>query len=188
VTTFFDGPREDRTILPGKLTFGRPTNGDDEPYVAIQLTDTRSGARFVEVRLSYADLMATLLGFSEMHVEFAVQALDRVGMRREQKSEIVHISERGVDFDARYVEAVRAAQPFEVNGWRYAGPRSESMSWSQGQWRSKHDGVAEVRLPFIRFVPFTEHADEPAVEPDRADGDTPTNPPVRHRRRKPDET
>lgn len=184
MTKFFDAPREQRDILPGKLTIGRPSPGDGEPYVSIQLTDDRSGARFVEARIGYADFTAALMGLSQIAVEFATAGLAVVGLQREHKSETVTIPESAFGYDERHIAAMRAAEPFEVDGWRYSGPREKSSSWSQGQWVSDHAGNYIVRLPFIRHVPYGQSAD---AEPDRADRAARADQPIRRRRRKPDE-
>jgi hypothetical protein len=185
--------REGRTVLPAKLTISSPSSSDhDEPFVALQLTDTRSGARFAEVRVSYADFMAALMGRSHMAVECAVAGLALVGMQAEHKTELVHITDiERCDYDGRYAAAITAAAPFEVDGWRYSGPRTKAGSWSQGQWGYHAEGGYSVRLPFVRHVPYVEpgddaSADRPATEPDQPDGVPQTHPAVRRRSRKPD--
>lgn len=184
---FSERERARRTLLPVDVQIGAPTCGDGSEYISIEITDRRSGVQFVELRLSYADMMAALRGSHRSNVEAAVHGLDRVGMKVEHKT--VTATVKLDSYSERSRTAYDAAQPLCVDGWRYAGPRpdnSQYESWRQGDWMPEEGGGYRVQLRFVRWVPYVETNNGTAAEPDRSGGAAPANPAIRHRRRKPD--
>lgn len=135
-------------MIKGKasLICTMPTGDGWDGFMNIEVHDEMSGARFLELKVPYADMMRALTA-RQAEVEFVLRPAV-VGMRREHKTEVVPVPRSLSSKDADGINAVLA--PYEVDGWR--GYRSDVTNHHRWVGPEK-DGLKPTRVSFVRHVP-----------------------------------
>jgi hypothetical protein len=99
------------------LTISRPTCGNGDEYISIQIKDVDAKLKFVELHISYAKFTEALTGRSEVDCEIKVTDLHNVGRIKESKEFIFEMPKGSGMFydnkDAAKDEALRLAD----KGW-----------------------------------------------------------------------
>ena len=100
--------------MKGKITISRP-KGRGCDYITISASDSASGIEFVEINVKYSEFAEALTGASYKSCDFELRGVERVGMKRENKTESVFIPNTIAYKDT---EAIRAeVAKHEVDGW-----------------------------------------------------------------------
>ena len=127
--------------LSGKITICKTLGRDDKP-INIDINDEISGCRLVNIRMSLEDFADALTGRGWVPVEMEVNLDGPIGMKAENKTEIVPFNCFSKDSESEKAIS-KALKPFEVDGWR---ARREDMT--NGHWRTDQG----QRVVFFRHV------------------------------------
>lgn len=100
--------------MNGKITISRySSNYDMERPVRIRIEDGNSGINFIEIALTLEDFANAVTGMGYVECQFEVRGLDKIGKRREVKTEVVKTKSYNVSKE----EKLDLLKPFEVDGW-----------------------------------------------------------------------
>lgn len=111
-------------------------------FVQLELEDEISGIRFLEVTFSLTAFASAMMGQSSQGVEFTLAGMDRLGMKRENKTELVPFDRTkyaGDDKEGspRWFAAQKALAPFEVDGW--VANMSDMFNWHRNRTPKKEE-------------------------------------------------
>lgn len=106
--------RGEEDMSDGRITISRYMNSDQ---IAVELTDDLSRVRFVTAQMSLEAFARALTGQGEVPCGLEIRGLQFVGMKAENKTEIVSC-ERPYGDKKKLKAAVAALRKFEVDGWR----------------------------------------------------------------------
>lgn len=129
--------------LKGSIDICR-TSGDQD-RINITLRDKLSGVEFIDLEMSVEDFGYAVTGLGCQDITIEVRGLDRIGKRRETKTEIVPF-ERNITASEQgsLAAANRALKPFEVDGW--IGRREDLFN------HHKSRGQNAQEIVFVRWV------------------------------------
>jgi len=119
----------------------------EDDYICIQVVDESSGTRFVEVKLTPETLANALTGMAMQECEFKTRDLNRIGLKRETKTEGVQRPKISRNYESAKTEIANLLSPFEVDGW--VATRDDAYNnhrWTAGD---------KVSVGFTRYVDAT---------------------------------
>lgn len=105
--------------LKGTLSITYPFGGEPRDVVCLAVSDVASGARFVELEISYHDFTAALSTRASQPCELEVRGVDHLGKRREVKTVSFQMSV-GKFEDVRsekYKAFIAMVEAEETEGW-----------------------------------------------------------------------
>lgn len=133
--------------LKGKITIGK-TSSRDGDYVMIELEDSLSHCRVVEVRMSIEDFGQAILGLACQKCEFDLNDSGVIGKTHEYKEEVVPVPDdfnsHGGNFEKL---AAKALAPFEVDGW--VGRKEDLKNFHRVE---RKGNKISYRVSFVRYV------------------------------------
>ncbi len=111
-------------------------------FVQVELEDEISGTRFLEVTFSLTAFASAMMGQSSQGCEFVLAGMDRLGMKRENKTELVPFDRSKVSGGDKegspgWFAAQAALAPFEVDGW--GGNMSDMFNWHRNRTPKKEE-------------------------------------------------
>jgi hypothetical protein len=125
------------SLIKGQLCISRPRGGGEE-YISIEFTDADARVRFATFKIGLEDFSRALTGLGYVPGEIELRGLEYVGMKSENKSEIV-LGNPFVDEKALQKKVAE----LEIDGWKArAGDLENHHNYTK-------DGV---RVVFFRHV------------------------------------
>ena len=111
--------------MKGKISLGRYNNANDIPLqIHIRLEDDLSGVEFLSIEMSLENLANLITGMGYLDCEFQLRGLDKVGLTREHKIEIIELPDDFRSYEKDVEEKItNILQYYEVDGW--IGRRSD---------------------------------------------------------------
>lgn len=148
--------------LPARFSISR-TSGNRGEFATFRITDEVSGVLIVELRADILEFGQAILGLSEQPCDVEVYVGGNLGMKAENKTEVVPFDSTKVsrkrddnDEDSRDHPLVREAlAPFEVDGW--SARVSDLFNGHRTIYRkgADDDGERSQSVTFFRHVPAT---------------------------------
>lgn len=135
--------------LKGKITISC-VRGSEE-YVAVSIKDTNAGRQIVEARLDFAEFGQLLTGLAHIDCDLRIFNLDKVGKKREFKTEKVEVPENRWSCDDDTLRSLLT--PYEVDGW--IGRLSDLKNH-----HCHINGTNQFSVSFERWVDDTESNDQ----------------------------
>lgn len=80
-----------------KLTISRPSCGNGDEYIMIQIQDCISRERFVELKIGLREFAEAITGLSQVACSATVRGLDHVGKRKETTKQRIPIPKHACD-------------------------------------------------------------------------------------------
>lgn len=99
--------------MKGEINIWRSNDPGDPNVMSIEVIDDSSGTHFLTFTLTAENLMLALTGRGGIECEFTLRGLERVGLIREHKEEIIILPE---DYTKANLEEEVKLQ-WEVDGW-----------------------------------------------------------------------
>lgn len=137
--------------MKGKISIGKYMNSDLKEPVYIELEDTLSRIRIFEIHLNLENFADILTGRHAVECEYEAYGLDKIGMVREHKTEIIPLSKYPSEFTDEQLQAI--LDPFEVHGW--IGRWEDFKNYHN--WNSREK---TCRVSFVRWVKTSENKEE----------------------------
>ena len=104
--------------LKGAITISRTHRGDGKDSIRIEIVDGSSRVHFLVGEMSLSDFASAITGLGYQPIDLEVRGLDKLGMKREHKSERIAWTGFRVR-DAFTIELAKATiAPYEIDGWR----------------------------------------------------------------------
>lgn len=104
------------SLIKGQLTISRVSSSSGDGYIEIRFRDVDACAEFARFRVSFADFAQAVTGLGYAPGEIQVQGLEVVGLKSENKSELVPGSHPYGD-KTKLRELQAAMKKFQVDGW-----------------------------------------------------------------------
>lgn len=133
--------------MKGKITLGRYDNYDEPLPIHITIKDDLSGIEFIKISMTLENLANLITNRGYIDCDFEFNAIEKVGLTREHKTEIVELPEEIMFISKPENEKVLddALKPFEVDGW--IGRKSDLTNYHN---RVKNKNAFSVS--FFRWV------------------------------------
>ena len=107
------------------ITISRPSCGNGDEYISIQVQDNISRARFLELKVDYKDFAQLVTGLSNVHCRGELKDASKVGKKKESKKIKFEISKYGDKS-----EALEKVKEFFVDGFESHFGFSSQNTWS----------------------------------------------------------
>jgi len=103
-------------MAKGNITLSRyDSNYEDTHPIHLKVEDKDSSTQFIDISMTLKDFAFLITGMGFMDCEFEVRGLDRLGKKRENKTEYVPVP-KGTFLPTKE-EAKELIKAFEIDGW-----------------------------------------------------------------------
>jgi hypothetical protein len=141
--------RKTETYLAGQLNICRPSGGQSDSEIRIEVIDKSSGCVAFEIRVPAKEMMEALTGYGFRSCTFDINTSGVIGKTREHKTEMVPIPQ-DAPYGDKGKEVIKAAlKPFEVNGWKGRASDAEN---TMHRSRGVKDGFRMMEVTFERYI------------------------------------
>jgi hypothetical protein len=143
--------------IESTVTIVTTRNSDGRHHLCIK--DKLSGSTICDIEMTAEEFAGQITGASTTNVQARWSNLERIGKRREVKTEIVMVDARAWDTEDQRAAAKKAIAEFEIDGWTGRVDDALNMhrrvgSGPKAPEDTARDGVIgdAYRVSFIRFV------------------------------------
>ena len=105
--------------MKASITISRPSFGDGRNKIVVQIKDSLSKIRFLEVEIDLDIFTAALTGLSEQECDIKVKSLELVGKKKEQKHISFNMPKH--NYENRNDIAMKYAKEILKDGWLFNG-------------------------------------------------------------------
>lgn len=127
---------------PFSVTISRPSCGNGDEYISIEVIDNKSRARFLELKVDYADFAQLVTGLSFVGCDGAVRNLERVGKKKVGKQ---------IEFEVSNYYGSKDEAREKVNNYLVDGYVVHNDFTSQDSFFSR-DGKDYARTTIFKWV------------------------------------
>ena len=135
-------------ILDGKITISRVNGGGSGDWISVDIHDSESATTFVEIKMSMEDFAYAITGHGRMPCKYELNSIDRIGLKKEVKSEVISIPLSVSILTANNYVINELLSQHETDGWQ--ANRRDLLNVRN---IVKTDDVAKfIRVSFSRYV------------------------------------
>ena len=149
--------RGEEIHVPGKITISRMSSTHGDPWIAISITDARSGCLLTEVKMTPHNFGEALGGLGFVPCEFDFWPNAPIGKIREVKTVTVPFERPSSKDVNRHQFVTVRMKTYLVDGW-------EMMKWDEYFNHHRHgydeDGYSVVSMTLERYVDAPQDPDE----------------------------
>jgi hypothetical protein len=147
--------------LDGTITITRTHGADTDQPIRIRIIEESSGLPILDAQLGLAEFAAVLTGegFVRCNLRYFDTNTDRIGLKRENKKELVFMPDRLGDSRKEEAAIVRAAvAAHEEDGWH----GTDSDATNPHNWQNQvTESGKKGRMALVRFERWVGEDGEP---------------------------
>lgn len=129
--------KDEKGFMDGRLSINSPMRGDGIEYVIIEVECEKSGTRFLELRISHADMMKAIQRSGDQKCKIKCRGLHQVGKKMEHKQFEFPFDRRKIPFKELDEMASREAIRVCPEGWYpdlYFGSKNSFFTKDGTEW------------------------------------------------------